>query len=61
MTLRYLSEPKVPEDEEKVYVKVLLRGDVLKRFRYIKDRLGLETDTEVIRLSDNARVSKVIK
>ncbi|MEM2739929.1 MAG: hypothetical protein QXQ29_03925 [Candidatus Bathyarchaeia archaeon] len=34
---------------ERVYVKVLLRGDVLKNFRYIKSRLGLESDAEVIR------------
>jgi hypothetical protein len=38
------------KNKEEISLRVVLKGQVLKKFRDLKGRYGLENDTELVRL-----------
>jgi hypothetical protein len=48
--------------EEKITLRVDLRGPIVEKFRTVKEHFGLENDTELIRLlisEEYTRLSKI--
>jgi hypothetical protein len=43
----------IETDDKEASLRVVLKKEQLKRFRKIKDKLGLEQDTEVVRFLVN--------
>ena len=45
-----LRETKMEKKEEEIQIRLVLKGDLAKRFSYLKDRLGIHNNSELVRL-----------
>jgi len=36
--------------EEEIQIRLVLKGDLARRFSYLKDRLGIHNNSELVRL-----------